>query len=122
MTVVKYPARQRDEASNAKLASLYEGVFSERIEEGKDWPAYQDDAAAKSDPLYPAKRLAEDVTKMFMLLCEKERVSPAEMVYAIELARLNIQRAEDCPLTKEQVEKVRGKAEKYHAESVGKLP
>lgn len=108
----KLPPRERSEESYAKLQKFYEKRYEsvpDRVE--------VDETEARKDPLYSARKVVEDLVRMFSLYAEEWKLSPAEQIYAVELFVMNFCGADDCPLTKEQIERVRGKARKYYEES-----
>lgn len=112
------PGQARGEESYRALEQYY-GRYADKV---ADRAEVTDNAEAKKDPLYPAKKVAEDTIRAFMVLAEDQRLGPAEMIFAMELASLNVLNARDCPLSDEQVNKVRAKALRYYETSLPAVP
>lgn len=108
----------RSEESIKRLETLYQGSYTQRIPDRKD----DAEKEAKKDKLYHAKDVVEKTMAAFLILSEDRNLSPAEMIFAMELLALNVLNAQNCPLTPEQINKVRAKALKYYEESLLKLP
>lgn len=120
MSFVKRPGQERSADSYKELENLYaKWGDDDRVAKREEAP---EEVEAKKDPLYAAKRVAEDLVRAFMVLAEDQRLGPAEMIFAMELAAQNVMGATDCPLTAAQIAKVRGKAANYYTGSLPAVP
>lgn len=112
--VARREGQVRSEESYAKLEDMYNNVLSQRVPEGQD-------AAEKEfrkDPLYCAKKVVEDLMKLLELESEEYKLSPQELIFVSELIALNVQRAQNCPLSPERVEKIKARARKYYEDGI----
>ena len=73
-------------------------------------------------PDQAAQEFAERLVKFFALCYEEFGLTPAEGVYAMELAALNILNARDCPLTPAEIDQHRARAFAYFKRSLKSVP
>lgn len=69
-----------------------------------------------------AQQAAVRLVKFFALLMGEFRLSPAQAIYAMELAYLNVLNTDDCPLPIEEIQKVRQLAFDYYKGQRAKVP
>lgn len=102
-----------------------------------DNPAFQADENATTRPvedplglkaekppssIVQAQEAAIRLVKFFALLMGEFRLSPSQAIYAMELAYLNVLNTDDCPLSANEIQKVRDLAFTYYQQKRSKVP
>jgi hypothetical protein len=103
-----------------KTASLEDKTVKERSI--NDPFGYQEDDSNPEDRWHKAKEVNVRVVKAFKVISEQWGLGPEEMIFAAELAALNILNAKDIPLPAKKIADARDAAFKYYEQSLPSVP